>query len=304
MPASTHPPGGAGALGCQSAQRAASTGLPLTDATWLDIHLEAYRPEYEAMLASAGLQPGWRVLDAGCGSGSFLALMAGHVGQTGSIAALDVAPDSIAAVEQRLAAAPLACPVETRVGSVTALPYPDGHFDAVWIGNVLMYFDDAALADVLTECKRVIRPGGLLAVKEPDPALQRFFPADPMVSLHFFDAWRRQFGYERMIFSGWFRTRELRRWLERAGFVDVRQRTFPIERWAPLTATERQYFADTIAYLASLADELDLPDDEHAFWRIQRDPTSPDHLLNQPDFYSGAGQVVVIGHVLGGTEAK
>ena len=46
-----------------------STGHILADAGWLGTHFEACRPEYEAMLRSVGLQPGWRVLDAGCGSG-------------------------------------------------------------------------------------------------------------------------------------------------------------------------------------------------------------------------------------------
>jgi 2-polyprenyl-3-methyl-5-hydroxy-6-metoxy-1,4-benzoquinol methylase len=93
---------------------AASTGLPLTGAGWLDVHMEAYRPEYEAMLAWAGLQPGWRVLDAGCGSGSFVQLIAGHVGATGSIVALDPAPDSIEVLHQRLTTSPPACPVLRR----------------------------------------------------------------------------------------------------------------------------------------------------------------------------------------------
>jgi ubiquinone/menaquinone biosynthesis C-methylase UbiE len=278
---------------------AASTGLALTDATWLDAHLEAYRPEYEAMLAYAELQPGWRVLDAGCGGGSFLVLIAGYLGPDGAISALDLAPDSIAALEARLASAPLSCPVEARVGAITALPYPDDQFDAVWVGNVLLYLSDEDMATALAELRRVIRPGGRLAVKEPDPGLQRFYPADPMINLHFFDAWRRQFGSEQMLFTGWFRTRALRRWLERAGFVNVRQRMFPIERWAPLTEIERRYFADTIAYMASMADQLELAAEEHAFWRAQRDPDSPGYLLNQPDFYSGAGQVVAVGHVRG-----
>ncbi|HUG14876.1 MAG TPA: methyltransferase domain-containing protein, partial [Thermomicrobiales bacterium] len=223
--------------------------------------------------------------------------ISGYVGPTGSIAALDLAPDNIAALEGRLAASPLPCPVEARVGSITDLPYADDTFDAVWIGNVLLYLDDDAMATAIRECRRVIRPGGQLAVKDPEPGLQRFYPADAMASLHFLDAWRRQFGSERMIFTGIFRTREYRRWLERAGFVDVRQRTFPIERWAPLTDIERQYFADTIAYIAAMAPELDLPAEEQAFWRTQLDRGSPDRLLNQPDFYSGASQVVAVGHV-------
>ena len=44
----------------------------LSDSDWLDLHFEACRPEYEAMLASAGFQRGWSVLDAGCGNGAYV----------------------------------------------------------------------------------------------------------------------------------------------------------------------------------------------------------------------------------------
>jgi arsenite methyltransferase len=75
---------------------ASSTGQALTGADWLDVHFEAERPEYEQMVRSVGIQPGWRVLDAGCGGGSFLPLIAEAVGPVGRIAALDHAPDNSA----------------------------------------------------------------------------------------------------------------------------------------------------------------------------------------------------------------
>ena len=59
--------------------------------TYLDAHFEACRPAYEAMLRSVGLEPGWRVLDAACGSGGFLPLIAEQIGPNGSIAAFDIA---------------------------------------------------------------------------------------------------------------------------------------------------------------------------------------------------------------------
>src|SRR5215471_12088169 len=98
----------------------ASTGLPATAVGWLDLHFEACRPEYEAMLRSVGIHPGWRVLDAGCGGGSYLPLIAEHVGSTGSIVAFDLAPENVTTVAERVAAWDLPCPVETQVGTFTA----------------------------------------------------------------------------------------------------------------------------------------------------------------------------------------
>ena len=71
---------------------AAATGQVGTEAGFLDAHFEACRPEYEAMLRSVGLQPGWTVLDAACGGGSYLPLLAETVGSGGAIAAFDLAP--------------------------------------------------------------------------------------------------------------------------------------------------------------------------------------------------------------------
>jgi hypothetical protein len=50
---------------------ASSTGQVMTGATWLDVHFEADRPEYEAHVRAVGVHPGWRVLDVGCGAGNF-----------------------------------------------------------------------------------------------------------------------------------------------------------------------------------------------------------------------------------------
>jgi len=59
---------------------ASSTGVVLATVDWLDIHFEACSPEYALMLRSVGLQAEWHVLDAGCGSGSSLPLLAEIVG--------------------------------------------------------------------------------------------------------------------------------------------------------------------------------------------------------------------------------
>ena len=113
----------ADAQGDAAGIHASSRGHTLAGAAWLDVHFEASRPEYEAMLRSVGLQSGWRVLDAGSGSGSYLPLIAHAVGPAGRVTAFDLAPENIAAVEARLGGWDLPCPVAGRVGSLLALPF-------------------------------------------------------------------------------------------------------------------------------------------------------------------------------------
>jgi ubiquinone/menaquinone biosynthesis C-methylase UbiE len=143
-----------------SSDHVSSQGHALAGVDWLDVHFEAERPEYEALLRSVGLRPGWHVLDAGSGAGGFLPLIAAEVGPTGRITALDLAPESVAAVARRIAGWALDCPVSTRVGSVLDLPLADGCLDAVWFANTSQYLSDHELRTALAEFKRVLRPGG------------------------------------------------------------------------------------------------------------------------------------------------
>lgn len=106
----------------EDATRAHATtgGHAVSAAGWLDAHFEACRPEYEAALGLVGVAPGWRVLDAGCGGGNFLPLLAALVGPAGAVAAVDLSPENVAAVRARLAAQDLPCPVAVDVGSLLA----------------------------------------------------------------------------------------------------------------------------------------------------------------------------------------
>lgn len=269
----------------------ASTGQVGTAGDFLDAHFEACRPEYEAMLRSVGLQPGWRVLDAAGGAGSFLPLMATAVGSSGSIATFDLAEDNVAKVERRINDGEFACPVEARVASLTSLPYQDGAFDAVWCANAVEYLDDAQLTTALAEFQRVLRPGGVVAIKDADPGLWLFSPGDPTL---FWRAWEAASGVA-INFRGILRTRTMRRWLEQAGLTEVWQRATLTEIWAPLSPVQRQYIAGQLMQIGALAERAGVPDADMVFWRAQRDPDAPEHLVNHPDLFWCEGHFVAVG---------
>jgi arsenite methyltransferase len=279
-------------------RHAASTGHILAAGEWLDTHYEACKPEYDAMLRSVGIEAGWRLLDAGCGSGSLLPVASELVGPGGHVAALDLAPENVEIVRARAEAGHFACPVEPKVGSLLELPFPDARFDAVWCGNVVQYFSDDDLPRVLAELRRVTRPGGLVAVKDVDMTLVRLHPCDVFLFSHLSEVSVRNpsLGPES---RGALRGRELRRWLERAGLEEVWQRTTLIERWAPLRPVERRLWADWLAFLAGLAEERGVPEEDLRTWRALGDADAPGHILNHPEFYSCEGQVVAVGRVPG-----
>jgi arsenite methyltransferase len=272
---------------------ASSQGHALAEVGWQDAHFEGKRRENEAMLRSIGLAQGWHVLDAGCGSGSYLPLIAEAVGPTGQLTAFDLAPETIAAVAARLAARPLDCPVATRVGDLLTLPFPDAHLDAVWCANTTQYLSDEELMRALHEFRRVVRPGGIVAIKDADVTRANFAPGDPTRLWRLFAAARET----NVQIRGTLRAPELRRWLEQAGLVDVWQRTTLIERWAPLRAVEREYLGVFFGWYAQLAAKASVPQEDLAYWRQMRDTEDADHPLNREDFQYYDGQVVAVGRV-------
>jgi len=279
--------------GQQSDAYETSTGHVASGASYLDRHFESARPEYEAMLLSVGIKPGWRVLDAGCGGGSFLPLLADLVGPAGYIRALDMAPENIAKVDARITAGNFACTVETELGSVVSLTYPDNSFDAVWCANVTQYLSDQELTTALTEFLRVVRPGGLLSLKEQEATPFLMYPADPALLWRAFEADRAR----SIQVQGVLRAHGLHGWLKKLGLAEVWQRTTLIERWAPLRPIERASISDILSIMADLAEEGEVPEADLGIWRTLRDPTSPENILNHPDFYWREGHVVAVGRV-------
>ncbi len=275
--------------------RETSTGSAQSESGWLDVHFEACRPEYEAMLRSVGLQSGWRVLDAGSGSGAFLPLIAAQVGARGHITALDLAPENVAAIEAGIASRSLPCPVETIVGSVTDLAFPGASFDAVWCANTTEYLTEAQLVRALDEFKRVVRPGGVVAIKDQDVAHMIFAPMEPEIWWHLLEAGLGSRHSTQAV--GVLRGRNLRRWIERAGLLAVWQRTTLIERWAPLSPIEHAFLAEFLETFAQMAEQFGVPEKDMAFWKAQRDEDARKRVVNHPDVYYCEGSVMAVGHV-------
>jgi arsenite methyltransferase len=269
-----------------------STGHAMATGDWLDLHFETNRPEYEAILRTVGFQPGSHVLDAGCGGGPFLPLLAAIVGAAGRIAALDLAPENVATVEARLADGDLPCPVEVQVGGLTALPYPDATFDGVWCANVSQYLSDEDLAAAVAEFRRVTRPGGLVAIKESESPVMYFGSRDPLLLHRFREAGLRASDGR---VPGTWRGPGLRTWLNAAGLADVRVRTTVIERQHPLRPVERQFFVSGWRAFAATAASRDLSPEDQAEWAWH--DAHAEEWVSRPDYYFREGNVLAVGRV-------
>ena len=109
------------------------------------------------LLQQAQLQPGYSVLDVGCGTGS-LVLLAKRLSPEVRTTALD--PDSGALARARRKASQAKIAAQFDQGFGDQLPYPAASFDRVF--SSLMYHHIAAEQKdaVLREIVRVLKPGG------------------------------------------------------------------------------------------------------------------------------------------------
>jgi ubiquinone/menaquinone biosynthesis C-methylase UbiE len=114
------------------------------------------------LLTDAGLAPGMRVLDVGCGVGDVALLAAELVGPTGTVVGVDRDPCVLEQARKR-ACTLGATTVSFEEGDFRALPSGE-LFDAVVGRLVLMFQPDpvAALRSVLPH----LQPGGIVAFQE------------------------------------------------------------------------------------------------------------------------------------------
>ena len=120
-------------------------------------------PVAAGLLVAADLQPGERVLDIACGTGIVTRLAAERVGPTGSVSAIDLAPDMIEVA--KTIPAPETPIIDWRVGDATSLPFDDASYDVVTCQMGLMFIQDRATA--VAEMRRVLAPGGRLVINTP-----------------------------------------------------------------------------------------------------------------------------------------
>jgi ubiquinone/menaquinone biosynthesis C-methylase UbiE len=117
----------------------------------------------QRLLGAIELSPGHAVVDIGCGPGTDLGRLADAVGETGSVIGVDRESRMLTEAGRRLAHRPN---VELRMGDVHALPLADASVDRARTDRVLQHVDDPAAA--ITQVRRVLRPGGLFGMAEPD----------------------------------------------------------------------------------------------------------------------------------------
>lgn len=112
----------------------------------------------EQQLKLAKLQPGERVLDVGCGTGTLAIAARKHVGASGAVTGIDPAAEMIERASRKARRA--RADVAFRTAAAEELPFPDASFDVVLSSLMLHHLPRETRRAGVMEVRRVLRPGG------------------------------------------------------------------------------------------------------------------------------------------------
>jgi len=139
--------------------------LPLYDPFTTLVGFDGVR---RALLDQAALQPHFRVLDIGCGTGT-LAVLVKRLYPAIDVVGLDPDPKALARARRKAERADVS--VRFDRGFSDALGYPDAVFDRVFSSMMFHHLENGDKEPTLREIRRVLKPGGrlqLLDFEGPD----------------------------------------------------------------------------------------------------------------------------------------
>ena len=170
--------------------------------------------EHQARFALPHLKPGMRLLDIGCGPGTITVGLAAQV-TPGEVVGIDMAESQLALARQKAAQQKLQN-ARFQPGSIYALPFEEGAFDAVFAHAVFEHLKEPVAA--LQEIRRVLRPEGLVALRSPDWGGFLVHPLTPVLreAMELYQQVQVRNGGD--VFAG----RKLKDWAEAAGFQNTR----------------------------------------------------------------------------------
>jgi SAM-dependent methyltransferase len=143
------------------------------------------------LMRGAGIVPGARIVDMGCGPGAMLVELARIAGEGGEAVGVEPDPSARAAAAQAIADASLS---NARVveGTGAASGLEEGAWDAVMVRHVLFHVG-AQAHDVVAHAAALVRPGGHVYLVDTDISAMRLEPDDAEA----FEIFRRYGAFQR-----------------------------------------------------------------------------------------------------------
>ena len=208
----------------------------------------------EAIVATAQVKQGMRVLDVACGSGEPAISIATLLNGTGEVIGIDLAQAALQTATERATQRQLTN-VCFQPADAHALPFPDSSFDRVTSRLGVMFFSD--LPRALREMHRVLKTGGRIVLLAWGPMDQPYFETTIGVILRALPDTTLPDSAKNIFAFG--QPGVLSQNLADAGFSAVEER-FSVEPWVwPGTPTEVwEYFQDVAVPFAPLLKSIPL----------------------------------------------
>jgi ubiquinone/menaquinone biosynthesis C-methylase UbiE len=262
-------------------------GLPPYAERLQALHL-ALVDDFRLIVGKLPFCGGERVVDAGCGDGFFTALLAERLPQ-GEAIGLDSSTAYLAAAEKRLHYLIGEHRVRLIEGDVNKFPMADGDLDAIWSAHSMQSYE--SIPHVLAEFRRVLRPGGLLAVLETDNIHSIMLSWPPDLELAVRQAEHREIGDEDSYIGTYF-PRFAERLLREAGFDQFNREYVFIHRQRSCDETLERYVE---LYLQNLLETVGERVSELARVRLGAlaNRESDRFLPRQENFFFGSLQVLM-----------
>jgi ubiquinone/menaquinone biosynthesis C-methylase UbiE len=178
-------------------------------------------PVMKTLIEYAAPAEGERVLDVACGTGVAARAAAERVGAGGRVAGLDITGGMLAVAREQ----PGAEGIEWYEADAESMPFDDASFDLVLSQMGLQFVTNKLAA--MREMRRVIAPGGRLALNVPGPTPDPFARLAPVLAEH---VGPEPAGFCHIVFS-LHDPDELRELAAGAGFreIEVRQQPLTLE---------------------------------------------------------------------------
>jgi demethylmenaquinone methyltransferase/2-methoxy-6-polyprenyl-1,4-benzoquinol methylase len=244
------------------------------------------QPLIESTVTSAihtlQLASGSHGLDAGCGIGLQTLLLAKAVGPSGHVTGLDISPEFLLHAEGIVEKSGFAEQVTFQEGDVNKLPFENDTFDWAWSSNCVGYSSFIEPLSALKELKRVVKPGGSVAIFAWTS--EKILPGYPLLEARlnatssgispFTKNTRPELHFLRAL--GWFRD---------AGLKIPMARTFAGDAYAPLSDELRNALI-ALFEMRWPSVESELTQEDWVDYQRLCLLKSPDFILNHPDYYA------------------
>ena len=255
----------------------------MTDTDTYVRRLEEANPLREPLLRrvvqTLGLPAGSQGLDVGCGIGLQALLLVEAVGPDGHVTGLDLSPALLHYAEKVVRQAGLSGRISFQEGDLNRLPFNDDTFDWAWSADCVGYPVGNRLP-VLLELKRVVKPGGTVAILAWSS--QCLLPGYPLLEARLNATGS---GLAPIIRGSEPESHFMRalRWFAEVGLVEAENRTFVGDVQAPLSDALRTASISLFEMLWGEPTPEVSQEDWAEYQRLCR-PESPDFILDLPGY--------------------